>query len=140
MLIETRFVGTGDLELNAYTHSADEFKSLEIVLKKAGSSSEFQSLPPGSGGREGRRYVATAPEVSRLESVLEGQFQTNGVFAPATAAPGQRFACREINLGGTGPGCANLTAPDTTVARVKCALIARANNWFGGVPNPGTCP
>ena len=140
MLIETRFIGTGDLELNAYTYSTDEFASLETVLRIAGSSSEFVRLRPDRGGREGRRYGVSAPEVPRLESVLEGAFRTDGVFAPATVAPGRQFACREITLGGTGRGCANLIAPDTAVARVKCALIARANNWFGGVPNPGTCP
>ncbi len=139
MLIKTQFVPSGELQVDANTYSIHEFTALENALDLAGIQAIFYQLPADYANRESRRYTVPSNQVTLLEAVLEGTFQSNGQFVPR-AGTGNKYACREITLRGSGSGCEDLVAPNDSVAQVKCALIARTNNWFGGVPNMGICP
>ncbi len=139
MLIVTWFVTSGDLKIDAYTHSRQDFDGVEETLRMASIPLGFQPIPSDSARRSGRRYIAPAAQVGDLELVLQGKFQANGQFIPALGI-GNKYACHEISLGGPGSRCENFKAPSKSVALTKCALIAQRNNWFGGQPYPGMCP
>jgi hypothetical protein len=138
MLIYTRFLTSGDLQMDAYTYSLEEFEAVENTLTAAGVAPTYQQLPRDKAEREGRRYTAPSHRLHHLEAELEGSFLSTGEFVPA-AGTGNNYACREISIGGQAKGCEDLVAPSDAVAQTKCALIARNKNWFGGVPGRGTC-
>lgn len=139
MLIQTQFLLSSDLQLDAYTYRIEEFTAVENTLIEARVQPTYQKLPSDRAERDGRRYVVPSRQVGNLETVLEGTFRATGQFVPG-AGTGNNYACREIVLQGKGKRCENLVAPSDAVAQTKCALIAQKNNWFGGVPDRGTCP
>ena len=138
MLVNTKFLPSGELQIDAYSFSLDEFLALEETLRTAGVNTISQQIPSDASGRDGRRYTATSTQTKALEELLGGKFQSNGEFVSSVGA-GNPYACVEINLSGKGVGCEELLASDKSSAQTKCALIARKNGWFGGVPNEGTC-
>jgi hypothetical protein len=139
MVIRTWFAPNSDLQLDAYSHSTEEFSVLEHTLALADIQPIFSRLPRDPAGRRGQRYVAQATQVPAFESVLGGSFLPNGRFVLGAGA-GNAYACRELTIGGAGSGCENMLAPSLSVAQTKCWLIAGTRNWFGGVPRPGSCP
>jgi hypothetical protein len=139
MIIESRFLPSGALQMDVFTFDREEFSAIDHTLSLAGIQLSFQRLPNDSSNRMGRRYTVRQNELAQLETVLEGHFLRSGLFA-AAAGSGGNYRCKEVKLSGGGKGCEDLTAGDLSIAQVKCALIARRRNWFGGVPSPGTCP
>jgi len=138
MLIISSRNDVGALQLDAYTYAHSEFVALEKTLEFADVRSTFQNIDRDRAGREGRRYKVPSEQIRRLESVLGGLFDRSGQF---TLSPGGgvTYACREIDAGGMGNGCQEFAAPNQDVATTKCALIARGNNWLGGVAQLGRC-
>ena len=139
MLIQSRFIERGDLEMKAYTFDLREFSALENTLARAGIAPTYRRIPNDRANREGRAYTIRATELPQLEALLEGRFQPNGLFL-SSPGTGTNYRCKEVNLSGGGPGCEDIIAPNKSIAQTKCALIARKNNWFGGVPSAGQCP
>lgn len=139
MLIQTQFLPSGDLQIDAYASNVADFDGLESVLVAAGIKTISHKLPPDFASRDGRRYTVPSSLVDSFESLLEGTFQYNGKFVPATGT-GKNFACWEITLSGKGFGCEDIRAQNRNLAITKCSMIAGNNNWYAGVPSPGTCP
>lgn len=139
MLIRTQILESGDLQMDAYTFDPEEFSALEETLSAVGSTTSYEPLPADSVNRRGQRYLCRASELSRLEAILEGRFESSGLFSPL-AGTGRNYKCKEVNLSGGGAGCEDIIAPTTSIARTKCLLIAHRNKWSGGVSSPGQCP
>lgn len=139
MLIRTRILESGDLEMDAYTFDPREFSSLDETLLLAGSTPSYEQLQAEGPERIGRKYLCRARELFQLEVLLEGRFEPSGLFVPLTGT-GRNYKCKEVNLSAGGAGCEDITAPNTSVARTKCALIANRNRWAGGVSSLGQCP
>jgi hypothetical protein len=114
MLITTTVDSSGTVNMNAYSHSVDEFVALEETLRTAGLIPTYASIPRDSSGRDGRRYTATTSELTALQNVLGGQFDARGQFTPTTGL-GVVYACRQVLLGGAGSGCRNWRLLRTTL-------------------------
>ena len=139
MLIETRFLETGDLDIYAYASNSEQFYAVEETLRAATVDPKYRPLAPDRLNREGRQYRAPSDSISRLESLLQGRFRQNGQFVPLHAK-GNVYACREVTRGRTGARCQEVTASSLSIARVECAIIARQNNWSDGDAASGNCP
>jgi hypothetical protein len=143
MQIKAAIKETTDLELTAATFSPTEFRALRHVLAEAGVGGilrrvQFTDIGPDRAGRMVRQYLVPKRPIESLERVLGGHFDPSGLFT-ATAAAGRSYSCREVVVGGHGPGCEDVTAANDYIALSKCALIAGRNLWFGGESKAGTC-
>ena len=138
MQLRSRFTRAGDLELEAATFNASEFKSLEQVLRRAGvpllGRIHFKRGRKDPAGRPVRLYRVPKRIIKTLESILDGTFQPNGNFN-LLGGTGKSFYCLEVK----GPGCEDIIADDQDLALVKCGLIAGRNLWFGATAHAGSC-
>jgi len=140
MLIESEFEPNGDLGLTAYTFETTERRALETVLERSGVQPMGSTAPPDAAGRPAQRYTVPSNRISRFSASVGGSFSPDGQFQP-TGGGRENFACERIaGLTGMGGGCQTIQADDIAAARVACAMLARARQWFGGIPRRGHCP
>jgi len=141
MLLIPRLKTDGSLTLKTYSYSAKEIGVVAAVLSDAEVRFSSQGLPADKRGRRSRGYVIEKADVSRLEMYLHVRFE--GVEASTTVEfeeeVGQTYRCEELAVAGMGRGCVNLVARSGSEAKVKCAMIANARAWLGGVASPGRC-
>ncbi|UXI69772.1 hypothetical protein [Tahibacter amnicola] len=142
MLIQTRFTANDELMLAAYSHDDRELDDLRETVKQAGIRDDAEALDDDANGRPGIGYQLTYDKVMRLEQVLGGRFLPSGTFVSTLARTGSsyRYACREITVYGTGPGCESILAGSPGLATVVCATTASRKGWFGGNAALGSCP
>jgi hypothetical protein len=139
MQVKAKVDENGGLRLLASTYSSAEFEHLHNVLSRLGTIRIRNPARRDRDGREMREYSVLPENVARLERELGGRFEEDGTFSEVPTKRGHPYACREISPNGRGHGCEEIIATDQSVALMKCALIAGQNNWFGGVPQEGTC-
>ena len=141
MLLIPRLKRDGSLTLDAYSFSTAEIDAVAEILSSANVSFSSEELPVDMQGREGRSYLVPQSGVLRLEKYLRLRF--TGIEAATTTEfekeAGQTYRCEELAIHGRGNGCVELGARTNGEAKVKCALIAHARRWFGGVASVGRC-
>lgn len=83
MLIQSDFLPSGDLQLDAYSYSLEDLLKVEDTLSIAEIRSVYRELQRDSANRFGRRFVIPPRDIGRLQEVLEGVFQSDGQFDPS---------------------------------------------------------
>jgi hypothetical protein len=129
------------LFLDAYSYQIDEIATVATLLRRVVGVFETIDLERDDADRWGKRHVITSVYVGQLEKRLGLRFRGRGdTTAILVVKPlGAGYRCTEISAHGEGTGCINMSASDESEAKVKCALIAGHNAWFGGEAALGKC-
>jgi hypothetical protein len=128
------------LVLIGFSFKDDELSSVDKSLGNANINVAREKAGVDRAGRMAARWFLSDFQLERFEEYLQIKFLFYGDRTVAVPSKkGKGYRCGEIHLAGSGPGCEEFEAKDMSDARVKCALIASKNYWFGGDPSIGSC-
>ena len=130
-----------EIILRAFSYKNAELDAASRVLERYGIPSTDVFVQKDKAGRLGRGWSIPLSSVRKLEVSLGIRFIRSGeeIVATPEDGEGREFCCREITRSGDGDGRQPIKANAEDDAVFKCALVARAKHWLGGVPTPGRC-
>ena len=135
MLLIPQLTSDKVLLLDAFSFDKREIEAVMIVLDSAKAKYDYTSIERDEEGRIGRRYIIEAESATKVQSFLRLRFrkelsrtldgrviETGRVISDLKDGE-KPFRCEEIDLGGRGKGCKDISAKDKEGAITKCALV-----------------
>jgi hypothetical protein len=137
MTLEVELVG-GDVSITLAPDTDVEMATFGRYFPEA-------EITPGGGGETlmlqiVKIKIGRSEFQQRLKPLgLQESGDATKLRVTSTAGADARYHCLRLDPRHSPTECQNLTAADRGAAELACELMARANNWFGGQVEEGSC-